>query len=68
MKQETPNGLFKLVDNGTVMDIDDQSNLDLDEQQSNHMNYDSVNNSINHNSSFSNRYNNNRVRDKEILR
>jgi hypothetical protein len=56
--QETPGGLFKLVDDGSVMDIDDQSNLDVDEPQSNNLNYDSVN----MNSSFSNRYNNNRVK------
>ncbi len=51
--KETPGGLFKLVD-----EIDDQSNVDIDEPQSNHLNYDSVN----LNSSFSNRYNSNRVR------
>jgi len=40
------------------MDIDDQSNIDGD---------DSVNNSINLNSSFSNRYNNNRVNRFETI-
>jgi len=50
------------------MDIDDQSNLDGDEHQSNHFNCDSLNNSIHLNSSFSNRYNNNRVSRFEILK
>ncbi|CAF3259191.1 unnamed protein product, partial [Rotaria sp. Silwood2] len=63
LKQETPGGLFKAVDESSAMEVDDQfnSNLDGGEHQSNHMSYDTINNSINFNSSFSNRYSNNRV-------
>ncbi|CAF1429645.1 unnamed protein product, partial [Rotaria sordida] len=61
LKQETPGGLFKAVDESSAMEVDDQfnSNLEGSEHQSNHLNYDTINNSINLNSSFSNRYNNN---------
>ncbi|CAF4674713.1 unnamed protein product [Rotaria sp. Silwood1] len=62
LKQETPGGLFKAVDESSAMEVDDQfnSNLEGSEHQSNHLNYDAINNSINFNLSFSNRYNNNR--------
>jgi hypothetical protein len=74
--KDTPGGPFKLIDDGSFMDVDDQtnsnhaSNVDGDEHQSNHLNLDTANssNSINNNTnnnlnspSVPNRNNNSRV-------
>jgi hypothetical protein len=59
--QDTPGGPFKLIDDGSFMDVDDQtnsnhaSNIDGDEHQSNHLNFDTANSSnniINNNNSL----------------
>ena len=59
--KDTPGGLMKLVDEGSSMDIDDQSNSTLNGDD-HHSNYETSNSGSNLNSSFSNRYSNNRVR------
>ena len=73
--QETPGGPFKLIDDGSLMDVDDQtnsnhaSNVDGDEHQSNHLNLDTANSSTNNtinnltSPSVPNRSNNSRVSD-----
>ncbi|CAF3824420.1 unnamed protein product [Adineta steineri] len=49
--KETPGGPFKLVEDGSFMDVDDQtnsnhaSNVDGDEHQSNHLNFETANSS-----------------------
>ncbi|CAF3715671.1 unnamed protein product [Rotaria sordida] len=73
LQQDTPGGPFKLIDDGSFMDVDDQtnsnhaSNVDGDEHQSNHLNFDTANSSNNTNtnnnqnsSSVQNRNNNSR--------
>ncbi|UJR28717.1 hypothetical protein I4U23_009946 [Adineta vaga] len=51
LRQETPGGPFKLVEDGSFMDVDDQtnsnhaSNVDGDEHQSNHLNSETANSS-----------------------
>ncbi|CAF4306050.1 unnamed protein product, partial [Rotaria sp. Silwood2] len=53
LRQDTPGGPFKLIDDGSFMDADDQtnsnhaSNVDGDEHQSNHLNFDTANTSNN---------------------
>ena len=75
--KDSPGGPFKLIDDGSFMDVDDQtnsnhaSNVDGDEHQSNHLNLDTANssntintnnNNTNQNSpSVPNRNNNSRV-------
>ncbi|CAF0899175.1 unnamed protein product [Rotaria sp. Silwood1] len=71
--KDTPGGPFKLIDDGSFMDVDDQtnsnhaSNVDGDEHQSNHLNFETANSSNNNNtnnnlntSSVQNRNNNSR--------
>ena len=69
--QEPPAGPFKLVDDGSFMDVDDQTNsnhastVDPDEQpSSNHLNLDTANSSTSNTNSTStpNRTNNSRVK------
>ncbi|CAF3490377.1 unnamed protein product [Rotaria sp. Silwood1] len=73
LQQDTPGGPFKLIDDGSFMDVDDQtnsnhaSNVDGDEHQSNHLNFETANSSNNNNtnnnlntSSVQNRNNNSR--------
>lgn len=73
--KDTPGGPFKLIDDGSFMDVDEQtnsnhaSNVDGDEHQSNHLNLDTANSSSNTNAntnnlnspSVPNRNNNSRV-------
>ncbi|CAF3919770.1 unnamed protein product [Adineta steineri] len=54
LKQDVPGGLFKLVDDSSTIDTEDQLNSILNGDE-HHSNFDN-----NLNSSFSNRYNNNR--------
>ncbi|CAF4423266.1 unnamed protein product, partial [Adineta steineri] len=54
LKQDIPGGLFKLVDDSSTIDTEDQLNSILNGDE-HHSNFDN-----NLNSSFSNRYNNNR--------
>ncbi|CAF1185958.1 unnamed protein product [Rotaria magnacalcarata] len=59
LRQDTAGGPFKLIDDGSFMDVDDQtnsnhaSNVDGDEHQSNHLNSDTANSSNNTNTNLS---------------
>ncbi|CAF1064000.1 unnamed protein product [Adineta ricciae] len=65
LKQDAPGGLMKLVDEGSSMDIDDQSSSTLNGDD-HHSNYETSNSGSNLNSSFSNRYSNNRKSNRRV--
>ncbi|UJR20847.1 hypothetical protein I4U23_023957 [Adineta vaga] len=65
LKQEAPGGLLKLVDEGSVMDVDDSSNHIVNGDD-HHSHIETSNSGTNLNSSFSNRYSSNRKSNRRV--